>query len=164
MRAAQSSRRIVILILLSGAVASGFSQTHDEHSPGFAPTLRRVIRAGRERFRPIKSFRVEMRPGREYWYESEEGLPGASICRIYEHPELIYVCEWKNQKAGAATTHAELVKRVESALGDRWTRADAKSRGVTRFEAKVAEPGIAVEIVEVGKGPAVKIIVYAPAT
>ncbi len=75
----------------------------DQSDVTFEEALRLVIVAGRERFRPLKSFRVEVHPGRDYWYEVKVAFPGAEWCRIYEHPEMVYVCNWRKSKTKRAS-------------------------------------------------------------
>jgi hypothetical protein len=117
--------RTIVAGLLAVAAAG-----HDEiHELSFAETVQLVVRASREGLRPLKTFRIEMHPSRDYWYNVTNVLPGASMCRIFEHPQLVYRCEWNRGKI----TLAALAAQIGTALGDRWKRVDP-SATVVRFE------------------------------
>jgi hypothetical protein len=92
-----------------------------EEQADFATGLDKLIRAGRERFRPVKTYRVDIRPGPLYWYESSVMLPGVEYCRIYEHPRRECVCQWPRK----AETYAAVVDRVRESLGDRWKSSNS---------------------------------------
>ena len=113
---------------------------HDDdhtHDLSLKDVLHRIVRASRERFSPQKTFRVEMHPKRDYWYEVESSLPGATTCRIYEHPELIYQCEWfKDKRTPNPPSFSQLAHNVEAALGEKWTRSEPKSGRLVIFEPK----------------------------
>jgi hypothetical protein len=92
------STLFVALIIGSAQTRSVALPLHDDHDHDpetFKETLHRTVRASRENLRPLKTSRIEKYPGRDYWYEVETTLPGAQICRIYEHPQMVYRCEWK---------------------------------------------------------------------
>ena len=117
--------RSIAAVLLAVAAAG-----HDElHELSFAETVQLVARASREGFRPLKTFRIEMHPRRDYWYNVTNVLPGASMCRIFEHPQLVYRCEWNQGKI----TLQDLAAQIGTALGDRWKRVNP-SATVVRFE------------------------------
>src|SRR5262245_34337105 len=94
------ARSLAALILLAGAgscipVVSASPFHDDEHGPrSLKEVVQSLIRASRENLRPLKTSRIEMHPSRDYWYEVETKLPGARTCRIYEHPQMVYRCEW----------------------------------------------------------------------
>jgi hypothetical protein len=139
--------------------ARGLSPHDGDHGGSdFGSALRRVIHAGREQFAPLKSFRVDIRPGRNSWYEVKASLPGADTCRIYEHPQPVYRCEWRRKReAGAASGYPELVRRVEAALGDEWSRVNRGKS--TRFASRKPRSGR----IEVRAGETLQLVIYAPA-
>lgn len=97
---------------------------HDEHLQlSFAETVQLVARASREAFRPLKTFRIELHPSREYWYNVTNALPGAATCRIFEHPRLVYRCEWSRGKQ----TLERLSADIAAALGEGWKRVQRSS-------------------------------------
>ena len=64
---------------------------------------------------------------------------GATTCRIYEHPELVYKCEWtKTKKTPNPPSFAQLAHMVEAALGQKWIRSDRSSGGRATFQPKDA--------------------------
>ena len=78
-----------------------------------------------------------MHPRGGYWYEVAVLLPGAEICRIYEHPQLVYRCEWHApNKNTVGSVYTSMVKNVQDALGStEWTAHSSANEGpVTRFE------------------------------
>ena len=108
--------------IVAGLVALSAAAAHDEHHQlSFAETVQLVARASREGFRPLKTFRIEMHPRRDYWYNVTNALPGAGMCRIFEHPQLIYRCEWNRGK----TTLSALAAQIGAALGDLWKRVES---------------------------------------
>ena len=124
-----------------GALGLSIGQTSpaadESRAPGeaeFTKALNRIIRAARERFRPVQSFRVDIRPGDIYWYEGQVVLPGAEYCRSYEHPRLRYVCQWTGKNT--TSKYDGVVDRVRAALGDQWTFSASERRGrkMARFD------------------------------
>jgi len=70
-----------------------------------------------------------------YWYEVTNALPGATSCRIFEHPTMMYVCEWRmNSKGSKNVTFGELDKQVAAALGSDWTATRLPDISGRRFE------------------------------
>lgn len=120
-------RTLLALTLLAVALLPAQHDHDDEHPKDFKGIVQALLRASRENLVPLKTVRIEMRPGRAYWYEVEIALPGARQCRIYEHPRPVYRCE---VPAGG---YATLVKDVAEVLGsEQWKQvAGAQS---TRFE------------------------------
>jgi hypothetical protein len=133
-------RLIVMLALASWSPAAGSASPFhdDEHGPqSFKEIVQKLVRASRENLRPLKTFRVEMKPGREYWYEVEVKLPGAKTCRIYEHPQMVYRCEWNRAPTESGdSVYTTVVNRIEEALdSSNWTvRRSSNKVSVTRFE------------------------------
>ena len=131
---------IVMLALASWNPAAGSASPFhdDEHGPqSFKEIVQKLVRASRENLRPLKTFRVEMKPGREYWYEVEVKLPGAKTCRIYEHPQMVYRCEWNRAPTESGNSvYTTVVNRIEEALdSSNWTvRRSSNKVSVTRFE------------------------------
>lgn len=120
----------------------------------FTKGLNRIVRAGRERFRPVQSFRVDIRPGDIYWYEGQVVLPGAEYCRSYEHPRLQYVCQWSRKNTASTTSkYDDLVGRVSAALGDQWTfsGSEKRDRKMARFDPIDASRTGSIEIEEGGR-------------
>ena len=115
--------------LAAGLLALSAAGHDEDHVLSFAETVQLVARASREGFRPLKTFRIEMHPRRDYWYNVTNVLPGAGLCRIFEHPQLVYRCEWNGRK----TTLSALAAQIGSALGEPWKRVDV-SATVVRFE------------------------------
>jgi hypothetical protein len=115
------------------------SATTGQHNKNnsFESALHRVIRASRERFRPVQTFRVNMYPGRDYWYEVDTPLPGATLCRVFEHPELTYQCEWtRSKRTPKPLPFVELADQMERSLGTPWTRRNREKEGTVLFEPK----------------------------
>ncbi len=111
-------------------------QQHDDHDHGpltLEVLVLQLTSASRERFRPVMTYRVDMRPRGNSWYEAKYILPEAQSCRVYEQPRMRYVCEWglKPKRDFAA-----FVKQYETLLGQGWKRVDGtgKSKSV-RFSA-----------------------------
>jgi hypothetical protein len=103
----------------------GATTGEQHHDDSFESVLQRVIRASRERFRPVQTFRIDNYPNGDYWYEVDHPLPGATLCRVFEHPELIYQCEWiRSKKTPKIPTFDELAAQVERSLGTSWTRTN----------------------------------------
>ena len=129
---------------------------HDEHlTLSFAETVQLVVRASREGFRPLKTFRIEMHPSRDYWYNVTNTLPGASQCRVFEHPQLVYRCEWARGKQ----TVAGIAAQIGAALGDPWNRADTAK--ALRFEPLNPRREGGIEIRQRGNG--IEVTFYRPA-
>ena len=95
-RPATLQRLFLVCFLLGHASRAKAFQNHsDEHKPlTLDVRLKLIVSAGRERFRPIMTYRVDMVPSGSSWYEVNNSVPGASFCRVYEHPQVIYTCEW----------------------------------------------------------------------
>ena len=73
-----------------------------------------------------------MVPSGSSWYEVNNSVPGASFCRVYEHPQVIYTCEWT--RGPKAPIFSALAKEIEEALETRWKRADQSGRRkIARF-------------------------------
>lgn len=142
------------LMLLGSGTAPALHDDED-HPKDFPATLHRVLRAARERFRPLQGFRVEMRPGRTYWFEPKVLLPGAARCRIFEHPRASYVCEWDR-----GVTLAALAEKVAGALGEEWQRTDRPQKIVAFTQNEWARAGT-VELSQTGRQ--VQLAIY-PAT
>jgi hypothetical protein len=110
----------------------------DEHGPqSFKEVVQRLVRASRENLRPLRTFRIERHPSADYWYEVEVKLPGAKTCRIYEHPQMVYRCEWNRARNVLVNSaYANAVKSIETALDTtNWTvRSSSDGTFVTRFE------------------------------
>lgn len=133
------SRRVLVVLafVLSSVAPAGAAPLHDEdslESGRFQEVMHRLIRASREKLRPLKTFRIDMRPGSVYWYEVDVVLPGAEKCRIYEHPEMVYRCEWKRPAdVPSATVYASLVRALKETLSQTDWTVQASS-GVTQFQ------------------------------
>jgi hypothetical protein len=122
-----------LCVLVWAGVATAHENEHLTLS--FAETVQLLVRASREGLRPLKTFRIEIHPSRDYWYNVTNALPGATTCRIFEHPRMIYKCEWtKKVRAGDAPLFKDLATQIEAALGDPWTRTDHPA--VVRFDPK----------------------------
>jgi hypothetical protein len=120
------------LVILALAVCSS-GGLHDQDEPeSFQEMVQRIVRSSRENMRPLKTSRIEMRPSMDYWYEVTHVLPGARTCRVYEHPEMVYKCEWKHGKDISAA-YERVANDLAGALGGvDWKTVS--SRRVTRFE------------------------------
>jgi hypothetical protein len=146
-----SRRRMVLLAmtvcycLLAALSRGNQSATTDEHhnDHSFESVLKRVIRASRERFRPVQTFRIDNYPNGDYWYEVDHPLPGATLCRVFEHPELIYQCEWtSSKKTPKIPTFVELADQMERSLGASWTRTNREMGRIVLFEPKNRREGV----------------------
>ena len=128
---------------------------HNHLTLSFAETIQLVVRASREGFRPLKTFRIEMHPKRDYWYNVTNVLPGATQCRVFEHPQMVYRCEWTRTKESVAS----LAGQIGPALGEPWKRGDA-SAALVRFEPlNVRREGL-VEIR--GRGNTIEVTFFRP--
>jgi hypothetical protein len=153
---------------LSASYTSGFF-FHDDEDPRaktFPDIVQRLVRASRERLRPLKTFRVDMHPSLEYWYEVEVLLPGAETCRIYEHPRMVYRCEMKVPKnLPAKAVYGDVVKDVQAGLGstDWTTHSSSDRREITRFEPvdPRRNPEIEVRLSGSKTKPTVEFLLYA---
>jgi hypothetical protein len=111
-------------------VFAGLIATAAEDSP-LDIRLTQLVLAGRERFRSLLTYRVDMRPRGESWHEVRLQLPGATHCRVYEHPELIYTCEFPAK----TNPFVDFTQRIETALGAKWKRSDVPGkRKRSRFD------------------------------
>jgi hypothetical protein len=136
--------RVVLTLAVCECLLQSFSRGNQDavtgdhnKNPSFESALHRVIRASRERFRPVQTFRIDNYPGRDYWYEVDTPLPGAALCRVFEHPELIYQCEWTSRKkTPKPLTFIELADQMERSLGTSWTRTSRNREGTVLFEPK----------------------------
>jgi hypothetical protein len=118
----------VLLVLVA---CTAWCHDDEDKDETFEAVVQRIVRASRENLRPLKASRIEMRPSMHYWYEVTDIIPGAALCRIYEHPRMVYRCEWKSRSAGPL--HDKLVKDLAAVLGtDEWTLH--RSATGTRFE------------------------------
>lgn len=155
-------RACLFSLSLTFLLSVGPVQAHeDEHMTlSFAETVQLIVRASREGLRPLKTFRIEMHPSRDYWYHVTNALPGASTCRIFEHPRLLYKCEWT--KPAPAGEFRSLATQIEAALGDPWTRTDRPS--LVRFDPKNVRREGVVEVRDRGgaRTTAVDVIFYPP--
>ena len=120
-------RTLLALTALTVALLPAQHDHDDEHPKDFKGVLQALLRASRENLVPLKTVRIEMRPGRTYWYEVEITLPGARQCRIYEHPRPVYRCELPG------SAYANLVKDVASVLGSEQWKQVAVAQSA-RFE------------------------------
>ncbi len=116
-----------VLLACQAAPVPAQHDHDDEHPKDFKGVLEALLRASRENLAPLKTVRIEMRPGRTYWYEVEIALPGARQCRIYEHPRPVYQC----QLPGSG--YANLVKDAAAVLGGEQWKQVAGAQSV-RFE------------------------------
>lgn len=127
-------KRALTLLLSFSLQLAG--QQHDDHDHGPATVevlVAQLISASRERFRPVMTYRVDMRPRGNSWYEAKYVLPDAQSCRVYEHPQMRYVCEWSNKPK---RDFAAFVKQYETLLGPGWKRTDSSGKRKTvRFSA-----------------------------
>jgi hypothetical protein len=156
---------IVFECLLPALSRGNQDEATGEHHNSFASVLHRVIRASRERFRPVQTFRIDMYPSREYWYEVDTPLPGATLCRVFEHPELIYECEWtRSRKAPAPPAFVELADQLERSLGAAWTRTNGDKHGTVLFKPKKPEREGLVELRsrDADGTPLLKVIIHRP--
>ena len=128
----------IAVLCCAGPHVHGFAlHGSDDREPAFRDVVHRLVRASRENLRPIKTFRINMHPSLEYWYEVEVMLPGAKTCRIYEHPRMVYRCEWKKpDNVAAKIVYAGVVQELKEALGQAdWTvHASSHAAHLTRFE------------------------------
>ena len=92
----------------------------------FASGLSRILRAAPEEFKPLRGARIDIRPGRDSWFEGRINLPGA-VCRAYEHPRPAYRCRWERSagRRDMRPYQRSLASDVEAALGEGWMREDA---------------------------------------
>lgn len=119
-----------------------------------------LVSASRERFRPIRTYRVDMRPRGGSWYHVKHSLPDAEVCRIYEYPEMIYVCEWS---AKQKLEFDGFVKRYQTALGEGWKRTeDSGNAKLVRLEKSGRRPEGRIEIAASGGG--IRVVIYARET
>ncbi len=137
----RTPRRLIMLVALASWIqpaTSGWLFHDDEPGPqSFKEIVQRLVRASRENLRPVRTFRVEMHPSGDYWYEVEVKLPRAKICRIYEHPKMVYRCEWKSSSnLPINAIYTDVVKHIEEALGSTDWSVPKSLNGarVTRFE------------------------------
>jgi hypothetical protein len=112
-------------------VLTAFAQDSHDEPETFDSILNVVIRASRERLRPLKTFRIEQRPGTDYWYEVTETLPGAE-CRILEHPRMVYQCTWTASKKGGPAGSEALMNEINKAAPDKYVIV--KTKRVISFE------------------------------
>ena len=89
---------------------------HGDGPASFRDTVQLILRSSRENLRPLKASRIEIHPRRDYWYEVTDVLPGARVCRIYEHPAMVYKCEWKAE-TDVSAAFARLVSDIGAVLG-----------------------------------------------
>ncbi|MBL8175451.1 MAG: hypothetical protein JNK48_12325 [Bryobacterales bacterium] len=125
----------------------------DDHEHGpvtFTVLLEQLVSASRERFRPVMTYRVDMRPRGNSWYEAKYILPEAQSCRVYEHPQLRYVCEWS---AKPKRDFDQFVKTYEEGLGKGWQRTEVPGRVRTvRFTATERTRNGDIEITDAATG------------
>ena len=124
-------RWLCVIAFVCSAVASGWHDDEDEPRT-FKSIVQLIVRSSRENLRPLKTSRMEMRPSMHYWYEVTDVLPGAQTCRIYEHPRMVYKCDWKRSR-DAAVTQKRVAKEIGDALGSTEFRV-VESQTTTRFE------------------------------
>ena len=153
---------IVLALLFWNTPAMDAFLFHDdeEHDPqSFKEVVHRLIRASRENLRPLKTFRVDMHPAGNYWYEVTVLLPGAKICRIFEHPRMVYWCEWKKANNVPATAvYKSVVESFQAALGSNDWNGGARSPGIlTRFEPANPRRNPAIEVRLVGSNASGKV-------
>jgi hypothetical protein len=118
---------LLALLLTIGSAAPALSQDrHDHEKLPLNILLMLITSSARERFRPIMTYRVEMRPSRDEYYNSKYTLPEAEWCRIFEHPQLVFACEWKSDRKRAI---GDFVKQYQDALGEGWKRTDKEPKG-----------------------------------
>jgi hypothetical protein len=157
MRCWQTPLVTVALACYSASMVTGFHDEEEEQQT-FREVVQRLVRASRENLRPMKSFRINMHPSLEYWYEVVVMLPGAKTCRIYEHPKMVYRCEWTMPKSAAAeTVYGHVVKAIEEALGPTDWRVRSAASG-TRFEPVNPHRNPVWEIRK--SGPAVEVLLF----
>jgi hypothetical protein len=107
-----------------GAPSSPAPSPGERDHKSWASTLNQIVWASRERFRPLQGARIQIRPGRTYWFEARVNLPGAGECRVLEHPTATYSCEWeKTAGADLMSLYRRLAAEIEAALGPKWDRA-----------------------------------------
>jgi hypothetical protein len=130
-------------------IATALWLSADEAPPDEAPfrrDLRRgmnmVIRASREQFKPMRGARIDIRPGRETWFQANRDLPMATSCRVYEHPQK-YTCIWERSpvRRDLAAFFRTLTVEVEAVLGDSWERSGGAA-GQVRFREKDEGTGV----------------------
>lgn len=144
-------KRTLALLLSLAALLPG--QQHDDHDHGpltLEVLVVQLISASRERFRPVMTYRVDMRPRGNSWYEAKYVLPEAQSCRVYEQPQMRYVCEWG---LTPKRDFAAFVKQYEDLLGQGWKRVDgAGKRKSVRFSATERQRNGDWEIAETETG------------
>jgi hypothetical protein len=96
----------------------------------FTSALQRVIRAGRENFRPLEGARIEMHPGNISYYEARLFIPGTTECRVDEQPVRTYSCHWKAAHSGEPAC-GRLLEQVAAALPE-WLRSDGPAGATFR--------------------------------
>ena len=142
------------LFSLAGSAAA----QHDDHGHGpmtLPILLEQLVSASRERFRPVMTYRVDMRPRGNSWYEAKYALPEALWCRVFEHPRLRYECEWG---AKPKRDFGQFTKQYEDALGKGWQRGEGHAKTV-RFTATERTRNGDIEIVD---GPAgIRLTIFA---
>lgn len=118
-----------VLVLL--ACAAWAHDDHEEKDESFKGVVQLIVRASRENLRPLKTSRIEMHPSMHYWYEVSDLIPGATMCRIYEHPRMVYRCEWATKSP--RPVYDKLVKDLVMSLGSEdWVLKKAATS--TRFD------------------------------
>ena len=91
-----------------------------------------------------------MRPRGDSWYEAKYKLPEAQSCRVYEQPQVRYVCEWALKPK---RDFAAFIKQYEALLGQDWKRIDAVGkRKSVRFSATERQRNGDWEIAETETG------------
>lgn len=128
-------RMCALALLMAAAVRPQPPAAESPARREFHTSLHLVIRAARERFRPLQGARIDIRPGRETWFEARHFLPGAASCRVYEHP-LTYICRWERtaERRDLPSFFRSLAEDVAAALGADWSRSDEPER--VTFERK----------------------------
>lgn len=162
-RIGQSSPIILTLVCcMVQPPASGFHD--DDHGlESLKEVLQRIVRASRENLRPLKTSRIEIHPGDLYWYEVDTTLPGARTCRIYEHPKIVYQCEWKNSSTEpAASLYTGVVKQFREVLASTDWDLRTDSRKLTEFVPKDPwrNPLIQIRIGGTSRIPVIEVLVY----
>ena len=127
-------------------VAWGHDAHDEDKDESFEAVVERIVRAARENLRPLKASRIEMHPSMHYWYEVTDTIPGASMCRIYEHPRMMYKCEWKSPAA-----YENVVTQLAKVLGsEEWTLKTLARSAV--FEPSRAHRNGSFEVRRIGSG------------
>lgn len=118
--------------------------------------IQSVVRASRERFRPMQGARIDMRPGNEYWFDARHPMPEATDCRVYEHPPS-YTCRWEKspQRPDLAAFYGVLSADVEAILGDAWKRVGQGGKKARYEEVRGSGATLEVELT----GTAVRVTV-----